>query len=124
MGRYYEGDINGKFMFGVQDSDAADRFGVVGTQPNYLMYYFETSDLPTVQEELKVIKENLGEHFDKIKELIENNLYYTTEEFAKYLGIDPNEAYDIIREYADYRLGKQIEERLLQGFDCEFSAEM
>ena len=30
MGRYYEGDINGKFMFGVQASNAADRFGVEG----------------------------------------------------------------------------------------------
>jgi len=30
MGRYYDGDISGKFWFGVQSSDAADRFGVKG----------------------------------------------------------------------------------------------
>jgi hypothetical protein len=28
MGRYYHGDIEGKFMFGVQSSDDADFFGV------------------------------------------------------------------------------------------------
>ena len=28
MGRYYEGDIDGKFWFGVQSSSDADYFGV------------------------------------------------------------------------------------------------
>ena len=36
MGRYYEGDISGKFAFGVQSSTAADRFGVDPTKPNYV----------------------------------------------------------------------------------------
>ena len=35
MGRYYDGDINGKFMFAVQSSSAADRFGSEGHN-NYL----------------------------------------------------------------------------------------
>ena len=30
MGRYYNGDIEGKFWFGVQSSDDADFFGVDG----------------------------------------------------------------------------------------------
>ena len=30
MGRYYDGDISGELWFGVQSSDAADRFGVKG----------------------------------------------------------------------------------------------
>jgi hypothetical protein len=29
MGRYYNGDVNGKFMFAVQDSNAHERFGAV-----------------------------------------------------------------------------------------------
>ena len=28
MGRYYGGDIEGKFWFGVQSSDDADHFGI------------------------------------------------------------------------------------------------
>ena len=28
MGRYYNGDINGKFWFAVQNSNCADRFGL------------------------------------------------------------------------------------------------
>ena len=33
MGRYYNGDIEGKFWFAVQSSDCADRFGSIGEQP-------------------------------------------------------------------------------------------
>ena len=36
MGRYYNGDIKGKFWFGIQKSDSASRFG--GTE--YLEYSF------------------------------------------------------------------------------------
>ena len=36
MGRYYSGDIEGKFWFAVQSSNAADRFGGI-VKP----YYFE-----------------------------------------------------------------------------------
>lgn len=40
MGRYYTGDIEGKFGFGCQASDAADQFGSHGEQPTELHYYF------------------------------------------------------------------------------------
>ena len=36
MGRYYDGDIEGKFWFGVQSSDDADFFGSKGYQPEYI----------------------------------------------------------------------------------------
>ena len=35
MGRYYSGDIEGKFMFAIQSSDAPERFGAVENQ-NYI----------------------------------------------------------------------------------------
>jgi len=52
MGRYYYGDIDGKFWFGVQSSDAADRFGKTGHAPSHLEYYFEIDDLPMVGKEI------------------------------------------------------------------------
>ena len=39
MGRYYSGDIEGKFWFGVQNSTDADFFGVQG-EPRFYHYYF------------------------------------------------------------------------------------
>jgi len=43
MGRYYHGDIEGKFWVAVQSSGDADFFGVEGTY-HYLDYYFEKKD--------------------------------------------------------------------------------
>ena len=43
MGRYYTGDIEGKFWFGVQDSTDADYFGVQG-EPRFYLYYFSEDD--------------------------------------------------------------------------------
>ena len=48
MGRYYKGDIEGKFWFGVQSSADADFFGKEGA-PNYLSYYFDEEDLTTIE---------------------------------------------------------------------------
>ena len=56
MGRYYYGDIEGKFWFAVQSSDAADRFGVIGEEPHYLEYDFTEDDLEEVEEELEFNK--------------------------------------------------------------------
>ena len=44
MGRYYSGDIDGKFMFATQSSYAADRFGSEG-YTNYVQYYFDEQHL-------------------------------------------------------------------------------
>ena len=36
MGRYYSGDINGKFMFAVQPSDAGERFGATEQESYFI----------------------------------------------------------------------------------------
>ena len=69
MGRYYNGDIEGKFWFGVQSSSAADRFGVTGHQPEILEYYFDEENLETIEEELSTILESLNGFKDKLDEL-------------------------------------------------------
>ena len=48
MGRYYHGDIEGKFWFAIQDSNAADRFGSTGYEPQYIHYYFDEEHLDDV----------------------------------------------------------------------------
>jgi len=71
MGRYYSGDIEGKFWFGVQASNAADRFGSVGNA-NYIEYYFSDHDLHEVEEEIANIENKLG---DKVS-IIDNFLLW------------------------------------------------
>ena len=44
MGRYYSGDIEGKFWFGVQSSDDASFFGGVIEEPTEINYHFNTKE--------------------------------------------------------------------------------
>jgi hypothetical protein len=123
MGRFYDGDIQGKFWFAVQDSNAADRFGVLGEEPNYLTYHFTEDNLKELQEELESIKENLGDYTPKIKEFFSLFEYYTIDELASHLNVDKEKAGYLLSEYADLELGEKIEMCILEKGDCFFDAE-
>lgn len=114
MGRYYDGDINGKFMLAVQSSSAADRFGSEGHN-NYLEYYFDEEHLPTIKEELSILKPA----WEKVTEFFKDRNSWTTEQQEK-AGISTQEMSD----YADYCLGKQIKECVEEYGKCRFNAEM
>jgi len=118
MGRYYSGDIDGKFWFALQSSDAADRFGVTGEQPNTLSYYFSEDDLEAVEEEIKSIEDALGDKLQAIDKFFEEHNGYNDEMLAE-AGITTDE----LREYADLGLGKQIRDSIKEYGQCSFEAE-
>ena len=124
MGRYYYGDIEGKFWFAVQPSTAADRFGVQGYEPQYLEYWFQQEDLEKVQAELKRIEEKHSEQFKKIKQFFEGRQGYTDEELADYLKLPLEDTKEVLRDYADYELGKKIEQSIIAIGECSFTAEL
>jgi hypothetical protein len=119
MGRYYSGDINGKFWFGVQDSTAADRFGVTYCEPQYVDYYFQEENLPKVKREIKRIEEGLGDKLQVIKDFFEKKDSYIESELED-LGICRME----LSEYADLLLGIKIRDCLIKNGDCSFTAEL
>ena len=123
MGRYTSGDLEFKFWFAIQPSNAADRFGVTGVQPEELYYYFDKGNLDDVEEELKVIKNQLGKHRDKMKEFFKIRGSYSDEDLANYLGITENKAKELLSAYADYELGMKIRKNILENGQCEFTAE-
>lgn len=128
MGRYYNGDIEGKFWFAVQDSDAADRFGVIGLQPEEqteeLYYYFDEDSLPGIYQELTYIENKLGNKLAKLNKFFEENNSYTDEKLAKYINVGPNVIQSILKEYADYVLGLKIMKAIQTTGQCEFTAEI
>ena len=129
MGRYYSGDINGKFWFAVQSSDAADRFGVPSSEPSYLTYYYTREDLPGVIEELASIKASLGSYFDKFEAFFKEHDYYNDEKLMAYLGLENingnNTRYrKMLSDYADHGLGMKIKNHLERYGDCTFDAEL
>jgi len=124
MGRYITGDIERKLWFAVQSSNAADRFGSTGFEPNYLEYYFDKEDnLKSVQSELKTIEDSIGiENIKKLDEFFEKVNGYNDDIMIKHniLEIWNENKYD----YTDYKLGKDIEECLIRKGYCNFQAEL
>lgn len=119
MGRWYTGDIEGKFWFGLQSSIAADRFGVSYNEPNYVEYYFSEDDLEGVQKEIEVILENLGEKIEVIDKFFESNNSWN-DEMLRVIGISNND----MKEYADLLLGIKIRDCIKENGDCRFDAEL
>lgn len=119
MGRYYSGDINGKFWFALQSSEAASRFGVDYTEPNYVLYNFEEEHLEGVQEELKRIENKLGDKMAILDKFFQDNEFYN-DKMLEDAGITREE----LSDYADYGLGKQIEECIIDNGCCSFEAEL
>ena len=115
MGRYYSGDINGKFWFAVQSSTAADRFGAKFHEPNYVNYSFDESHLKECEAEIQRIldkKPQLDSFFSK------NPLY--SDEQRKDLGITMKE----LEDYADLELGIKIRDCIKDSGYCNFDAEL
>jgi hypothetical protein len=113
MGRYYSGDIEGKFWFGVQSSDAADRFGVEGSTPNYLEYYFDEENLEEIEDELDLIE---SKPWFKALHAYHEDTTGTV--------IKPNITNEAESDYADYTLGIQIYDSIKKTGQCSFSAEL
>ena len=115
MGRYYSGDIEGKFMFAVQPSDAADRFGSTGYRSEELNYYYNKEDhMDTVLEELADLKEN----YEKVNEFFKDREFYSQGDL-KDASISDTEMSD----FADYNLGMNIKKGLEDHGEIYFTAE-
>lgn len=124
MGRYITGDIERKLWFAVQSSNAADRFGVTGCEPNYIEYYFNKEDnLAYLQNELKHIENTIGlENMKKLDDFFNSTNGYNDSIMKEYGVLDIWENYK--SDYVDYGLGKDIEKCLMENDECSFQAEL
>ena len=124
MGRWCSGSIDHKFWVGIQSSDAADRFGVTGHQPEELYYHFDEDSLPGIKQELSNIATNLGSNLILLHKFFEENDSYSDEKVAEYLNVEPDAMQKILKDYADYELGLKIAEAVRTTGQCEFTAEL
>lgn len=119
MGRYYSGDIEGKFWFGLQPSNAASRFGGQEFEPQYIEYYFNEDDLAKVDEEIDEIITTLGDKKKIIDDFFKGKISYKDEDLEA-IGITEY----ILRDYADLKLGIQIRDCIEGSGQCCFQAEL
>jgi hypothetical protein len=119
MGRYYNGDINGKFWFAVQSSTAPSRFGGSYGEPNYITYNFEQEDLENVENEIKRIEEFLSDKKETLDNFFREHNGYNDEMIEK-IGISKGD----LSEYADLLLGMKIRDCIKENGSCTFDAEL
>jgi len=119
MGRYYNGDINGKFWFAVQSSTAPSRFGGSYGEPNYITFNFEEEDLENVENEIKRIEKFLGDKREVLDKFFQENNGYNDEMLQK-IGISQRD----LSEYADLGLGIKIRDCIKENGSCNFDAEL
>jgi hypothetical protein len=133
MSRYYTGDIEGKFWFGVQPSDDADFFGGQQAEPNYIVYNFTADDLSAIEAGIEECIKALGENKAKLDAFFGEGGKgyggYNDETVAEELGLPPsNEAWnvhvsDVLGWYARLELGEQIRASVKETGYCNFEAE-
>jgi len=130
MGRYYEGDITGKFWFAVQSSNAPARFGGQEYEPNYINYYFGEEQLDEVKKELERIEEILGEDLKRLEHFFDNNNGYNDKMIVSWYKdhfnetICDEEVKDMLVEYADYELGVKIANCIKEEGQCNMNCEL
>lgn len=115
MGRYYNGDIEGKLWFGVQSSYAPERFGSMAQ----LAFTFCEDDLPDIEEELANIKESLGIWKDKLDKFFDENPSYN-EKMLMDAGFPADKIESLISDYADLLLGEKILKCVKETGSCCF----
>jgi len=118
MGRYYNGDIEGKFMFAVQSSDDADFFGQSGT-PQFIDYCFIT-----VKKRLLECLKFLGDAKPKIDKFFKKNDSFNDKMFEEEYGWKEKQTRKYLKWYARFELGRKIYKHLKNNDSCSFQAEL
>lgn len=131
MGRYYDGDIRGKFWFAVQSSDDADYFGVEGYQPNYLEYNFDTDNLPDIEQGVQNCLTELGENKERLDKFFDSLEHgYNDDMIRKHwverygVELDDKEIGNLLKWYARLELGQKILDKVKETGACNFMAEL
>ena len=120
MGRNYDGDIVGSFWFGLQGSNAANRFGYIGHPPEHLEYYFDEDNLKECEKEIKVIERKLGGNLELLDDFYDINVVDKPEHKAMVELISD----DLMADYADLVLGRKIRDCIKEIGGCSFTAEL
>ena len=124
MGRYYHGDINGKFQFAIQSSNDADFFGVKGYQPEHFFYNFEKDDLKNVKKGIEDCEKELGDYLKFMDKFFKNKDCFNREELQKILKVDENKMRDLLKWKARLHLGNEIKSCIEKNGRCDFKAEL
>jgi hypothetical protein len=139
MGRYYSGDIEGKFWFAVQNSGDATHFGGVHDyidgegevvdddamdEAVEMYFHFDQTHMGDIQKGIATCLEYLGEYQEALDNFFEKHTSYNDESLAKELGISVAKTRELLTNYARLILGLKIENCVGENGECNFEAEL
>ena len=122
MGRYYYGDIEGKFAFAIQPSTAPEDF--LGAEPVRITYSWSGKD--EIKQIIDKIKQGMGERFNQIEEFFSKHDWYNDKELAEFMRIPEHEVKDYLLDYYNYKLGEKVYNYMVENNTdcCEIDAEL
>ena len=106
MGRYYDGDIEGKFWVAVQSSDDGEFFGAYEVAQNYINYCVD--DLDYARDKVKECEHALGEYLPKMDAFFNGCCSYNDMELGEALDVESAEVKDLLIWYARLEMGRKI----------------
>jgi hypothetical protein len=125
MGRYYSGDIEGKFWFGVQSSNDASFFGGQECEPGFIEYVFDKDrDYEKVCKGLERCRNELGDYKEKLDAFFDETNLYNDTMLAGQLKLNEAEVRKLLEWYARLELGEKIRQCLERKGICSFQAEL
>ena len=124
MGRYYHGDIEGKFWFGIQPSDDPEFFGAERQEPEFISYY--TEDLESIAAGIDICKNKLGKYYNDIckfyTEVVSDPKYAQT--LTEWLDVNEQTADHLMCWYARLELGEKMYKQVKENGSCSIEAEV
>ena len=125
MGRYYQGDIEGKFWFAIQSSTDANFFGGEPYEPNYVNYHFSKKyDFDKVVEGINKCEDVLGKNLKTLDKFFSENNGYNEDMIAEQTDIKKEDIPNLLKWYARLDLGMKIRDCLIEQDECSFEAEL
>jgi len=125
MGRYYQGDIEGKFWFAIQSSTDASFFGTEPYEPNYVNYHFaKEDDFDKVVEGINKCEDILGKNLKTLDKFFSENNGYNEDMIVEQTDIKKEDIPNLLKWYARLDLGMKIRDCLIEQDVCDFEAEL
>ena len=125
MGRYYQGDIEGKFWFAIQSSTDANFFGGEPYEPNYVNYHFSKKyDFDKVVEGINKCEDALGKNLKTLDKFFSENNGYNEDMIVEQTDIKEEDIPNLLKWYARLDLGMKIRDCLIEQDECSFEAEL
>ena len=122
MGRYYSGDIDGKFAFAIQPSTAPEVY--LGANATSITYVWDDKD--ELKRIIDQIKNKMKHRYDQIVQFFSEHDCYSDKELAEYLHVTEEEVRDLLLDYYNYMLGEKAYKYMVENNAdyCEIDAEL